>query len=102
MYTRENYQKIKDRINERRQNAEAAADRRRAELALKSPRIKEIDAEMRGVGLEIFKAACAGADMAPIRERNLALGEERRRLIKALGYAEDYDLPKYSCPLCSD
>lgn len=102
MYTRENYQKIKDRINERRQNAEAAADRRRAELALKSPRIKEIDAGMRGVGLEIFKAACAGADMAPIRERNLALGEERRRLIKALGYAEDYDLPKYSCPLCSD
>ncbi len=102
MYTHENYQKIKERIEQRRISAENEADRRRAELASLSPEIKRIDAEMRGVGLEIFRAACAGADMTPIKERNLALGVRRRELIASLGFPEDYDMPKYTCPLCSD
>ncbi len=102
MYTRENYLKIKERIEQRRINAENAADMRRAQLARLSPEIEKIDEDMRGVGLEIFRAACAGADLAPIREKNLALSKRRREIILSLGYPDDYDAPKYSCPLCSD
>ncbi len=102
MYTRENYNKIKERIENRRISAERAADIRRAELEHISPEIKKIDEEMRGVGLEIFRAACSGADLSPIRERNLKLGEKRREIILSLGYPQNYDMPIYSCPLCSD
>ncbi len=102
MYTRENYKKMTERFADKRQNAEAEADRHRSELWLKAPEIKEIDKEMRGVGLEIFRTACAGGDLAPIRERNLALGKRRREIILSLGLPEDYDEPKYSCKKCSD
>ncbi len=102
MYTRENYNKIKERIENKRIAAECAADMRRSELARRSPEIGEIDKTMRGVGLEIFRAACSGQDLAPIREKNLALGKRRREIMLSLGYPEDYDMPKYSCPLCSD
>lgn len=102
MYTHENYKKIKERIEQRRAAAQSAADERRAELEERSPEIKLIDGKMRGVGLEIFRAACSGADMMPIRERNLALGAKRRELIASLGLPEDYDMPRYTCPLCSD
>jgi DNA replication protein DnaC len=102
MYTRENYQKIKERIESKRQKAESDADMRRAELGALSPEIKAIDEEMRGVGLEIFRTACAGGDIGAIREKNLALGKRRREIITSLGLPEDYDEPKYSCPLCSD
>ena len=102
MYARENYLKIKDMIAKRKERAEANADLRRAELAARSPEIREIDAELRGVGLQIFRAACRGEDMTPIRERNLSLSERRRNLIAALGYPKGYDEPDYTCKKCSD
>ncbi len=102
MYTRENYKKIKERIENRRTAAEAEADLRRSELEARSPEIKSIDKEMRNVGLEIFRAACSGADITPIKEKNLALGKRRREIIMSLGLPEDYDEPKYTCPLCQD
>ncbi len=102
MYTRENYKKITERYTDMRQNAQAAADMRRAELESISAELKSIDGQMRGVGLEIFKTACAGGDLTPIREKNLALGKRRREIILSLGYPEDYDEPKYNCNKCSD
>lgn len=89
-------------IAKRKERAEANADLRRAELAARSPEIREIDAELRGVGLQIFRAACRGEDMTPIRERNLSLSERRRNLIAALGYPKGYDEPDYTCKKCSD
>ena len=97
MYTRENYQKIKELIADRKSRAEHAAEIKRGELALRSPEIKKIDRELRGVGLEIFRAACGGEDLTPIREKNLALSERRRDIIRSLGLPEDYDEPKYTC-----
>ena len=102
MYTRENYQKIKELIADRKSRAEHEAEIKRGELALRSPEIKKIDRELRGVGLEIFRAACGGEDLTPIREKNLALSERRRDIIRSLGLPEDYDEPKYTCKKCSD
>lgn len=102
MYTRENFKEVKSIIDIRRSTAQATADRKNAEVAAMSDEIREIDRELRSTGLKLFKAACKGEDITPIRERNQLLCAERRRLIVALGLPEDYTEVKYECPTCSD
>ena len=102
MYGYDNYQKVKAEIEKRRLGAIAEADRRNLELRATSEDIRIIDAELVKTGLLLFKTACDGADIAPIRERNLALNATRRELLKALGYPEDYTEPQYTCKKCSD
>ena len=73
MYSYENYRKVKDEIEKRRLSAINESDRRSAELAYKSSEIQKIDEELSGTGLLLFKTACSGGDIAPIRERNHAI-----------------------------
>ena len=102
MYIHNNFQKVKDKIAARRQNAEAASDARRREVADLSPEVAAIDEELRTVGPQIFRAACAGEDITPIKEKNLALSEKRRQLIAALGFPENYTDAVYTCKICND
>ena len=102
MYSYENYDKVKAEIEKRRLSAIAEADRRNGELREISAEIQIIDEELQGTGLRIFKAACSGEDITPIKERNLALCATRRKIIAELGYPEDYTEVKYSCSDCSD
>ncbi len=102
MYSYENYAKVKAEIERRRTEARATADARSAMLRDISPEINEIDGELSGTGLLLFKTACAGGDITPLRERNQLLVAKRRELIKALGYPEDYTDVHYTCSLCSD
>ena len=102
MYTRENFNKVKAIVEARRQNAIAEAETRNAEVASLSEEIRVIDKELRGVGLLLFKTACAGGDITPIRERNQLLCKERGRALQKLGLGEDYTEVKYTCPKCSD
>ncbi len=102
MYAYENYRKVKDAIEARRIKAIADADARNMEVAALSDDIRVIDAEMRGVGLLLFKTACESKDINEIRKRNLFLGEQRRAALIKLGLPEDYTEVKYACPLCSD
>ena len=50
----------------------------------------------------IFKTACMGGDITPIKERNKELQARRRELIVGLGYPADYTDLKYTCKDCSD
>ena len=102
MYSYENYEKVRDLIEKRREEARRTSEARSIELRLKSKDIKDIDDELRGTGLLIFKTACAGGDIAPIKERNQQLIATRRKLIAELGYPEDYTDVKYTCEKCSD
>lgn len=102
MYSYESYDEVKAEIEARRQKARATADERNLELRAKSHEIDEIDRELAGVGLLIFKTACAGEDIAPIRKRNQELNERRKAIIKSLGYPEDYTDVHYYCTKCSD
>ena len=102
MYAYENFRKVKALIEGRRQNAIAESEARAAEVAAMSEDIRIIDAELRGVGLRFFKAACAGEDVTPIRERNAFLLSERRRALKNMGLPEDYTEVHYTCDRCSD
>ncbi|MBQ8719614.1 MAG: ATP-binding protein [Clostridia bacterium] len=102
MQKQDNYRKVKDEIEKRRINAYATAEARNAELREASELIKAIDEELTKTGLMLFKTACAGGDIAPIRERNAELCRRRREAIVALGYPEDYTELKFTCPDCSD
>ena len=102
MYARENYGKIKAIIEARRQKALKDAEIKNTEVALMSEDIRLIDAELRGTGLRIFKLACEGGDIAPLRDRNLFLVEERKKCLVKLGLPEDYTEVHYTCTECSD
>lgn len=102
MYSYESFNKVKDIIAQRRDDARRESEARSMEMRSLSPEIAEIDEELRGTGPMIFKAACEGRDIAPIKERNLMLNERRREIIKSLGYPDDYTDVKYTCPACLD
>ena len=102
MYARENYSKVKQIIDERRIRAINESDAKNLEVAALSDDIRVIDRELRGTGLRLFKVACEGGDITPIRERNLFLGEQRRAALKKLGLPEDYTDVKFTCQACSD
>ena len=96
------YEKAKAEIEARRNRARADADFRSELIREKSPEVAKIDAELSTTGMLIFKTACSGGDITPIKERNKALQARRREIILSLGYPEDYTDVKYSCPDCSD
>ena len=102
MYTRENYALAKAEIEKRRLDAISTAEERNQDLALESDEIRTIDKELSGTGLLLFRTACMGEDIEPIKERNLALQEKRRAILVKLGYPEDYTDVHYTCKACSD
>ena len=102
MYTRENYALAKAEIEQRRLNAISTAEERNRALALESDEIRAIDNELSGTGLLLFKTACLGQDIEPIRKRNAELMNARKKILVKLGYPEDYTEPQYVCKICSD
>ena len=100
MYGYDNFQKIKSEIEKRRIDALSRSEERNTEVRMLSEEIREIDLELVGTGPLIFKTACEGKDITPIKERNQALMKRRRELLVSFGYPEDYTEIKYHCPIC--
>ena len=96
------YDKARAEIDRRRNEARATAEMRNEILRGESEEIAEIDRELSKTGMLIFKAACEGSDITPIKERNRALQRRRREITVSLGYPEDYTEIKYTCDKCSD
>lgn len=102
MYSYENYHKVKEEIEKRRTDAIARADARAEKLRSESEEIRLIDEKLSKTGLLIFKAACSGEDITPIKEQNKLLNARRGEILKKMGYPEDYSDVKYFCEKCSD
>lgn len=102
MYANENYLKVKEKIENTRSRALSGAAMRDEEVRAKSELIRTIDEELQKTGPELFRAACGGLDITPIKEKNQRLQKKRAEELVRLGYPEDYTEPKFSCPLCSD
>lgn len=102
MHNFENYHKVKEMIEARRQNAVNLSETRKLELRSLSPEIAEIDEELRKTSMKILRVAMSRGNLDEIKEENIRLNERRRAVIRSLGYPEDYDSIKYSCPLCKD
>ena len=94
--------KAKDEIEARRTAAISQAEARNEQLRALSPEINEIDTELSGTGMLIFKTAVSGGDIQPIKERNRMLQARRKQIILSLGYPENYGDTKYTCEKCRD
>ena len=91
----------------RRSEHQAEADALRAQLQERIPRLREIDRELQGISARAVRAALdSGSDpeqaINALRDRSLALQEEKRTLLIRHGYSPDCLTPKIDCPLCQD
>ena len=102
MYNINTVQKVKAELENRRLGAISEAEGRNLEVRRRSERIANIDKELTKTGLLLFRTACAGEDIAPLRLRNQALCQKRREELVKLGYPADYTEVHYTCSLCSD
>ena len=106
-YNSENYRRIRGDYETKYKRAHEDADRRRAQLHEAVPGVREIDAQLGRVGLEIMSAIVKGGaatakQIGEIREKNEQLQAKRAELLSKYGYPEDYSDVRYECSVCSD
>lgn len=99
--------RARERLEQRRQ-ANAAEQRRRLEQVYAcSPRVREIDRELRSqmialMGLAISHGGDVSADLARLERENLLLQSERAERLSELGLPADYTDELCDCPVCRD
>lgn len=105
-YHKENYKRIRAEYETKALMAQRAADGRRMEVEEQIPGLAELDSRLASFGLRIMKTAMEGGNtadaIARLHEENKKILEERRALMEAHGYPEDYCAPRYECETCRD
>ncbi len=98
------YNSILREYDARRLKSHREAMARREELYQKIPRLKELDNAIAHGSIQSAKLSLSGNPeaLSSLREKNAALSAEKKALLVAHGYPEDYLKPKYLCPDCSD
>ena len=105
-YSNSVFQNATDKLSERRLAAEKRADRRRAEIYEKLPRVRELEHQIATCGTEAVKTVLRGGDvvteMTKLKDKNLGLQAELKAILRQNGYDENALEPQYSCPKCND
>ena len=96
-----------DRYERDKQGRAANFEERRAAVYARLPRVEEIDRELRSTMSRIIASALRrGTDPVPavrrLRDENLSLQEEKRRLLESHGFDPELLEEKPNCPLCQD
>ncbi len=107
MYNRKNYIRIKASFAGKQKTAKERAEARKAEIEAKHPEFIRINHALASTGIRIFEAVIGkkeelSARIAALEKENASLLEDRRAMLVAIGYPEDYLDIKYECPLCED
>lgn len=97
------------RLEHRRDSRERCRFELERDLYAREPRLRQIDAALRGTMVDLAELAAGGkpvavdgSEIATIRARNEALQKERTNLLIGLGYAPDVLDATPFCPLCGD
>lgn len=106
-YSRKFHEKVMAEIRNRKNEAEMNATARRNELTAKYPEFLFIEEELAKTGASVIRAFSLTGDdvgiaLANIRQKNEALHNERKKLLKTLKLPEDYLEVKYTCEKCKD
>ena len=105
-YSRENVARIRAEFENRRREAAAASEARKAELYRILPALLPIDQQLSSVGASVLKLALEGGDVeagvARMKEEHTALRARRSKILLAAGYPADYTDIRYRCKACSD
>ena len=108
MSNKDIFREIREEYNTKYLRAREAAALRREEVSKAVPEIGELDRRLSSVGLRIMKTALESSGealdqkMAELRLENQSLMEQKRRLLVANCYPEDYTEVKYECSECND
>ena len=95
------------KFEEDRQQRQERFQSRRESIFLRQPRLRQIEGELRATMSRIIASALRrGTDPLPavevLREENLGLQEEKRRLLAQMGLPEDALEEKPACDKCGD
>lgn len=105
-YSSSVYKAASDTLYERRLNAEKAAERRKEEVYKRFPRVKELEKQISMGGIKAARAVLAGGDVkkavSELRDQDLAMQAEVKRILTDNGYPANYFEPKYFCKKCED
>lgn len=105
-YSKSVYKAASDILHERRLNAEKAAESRKEEVYKRFPRVKELEKQISISGIRAARAVLAGGDVKAevekLRDRDLAMQAEVKRILRDNNYPENYFEPKYFCKKCND
>jgi DNA replication protein DnaC len=105
-YSNSVYKAASDILHERRLNAEKAAERRKEEVYERFPRVKELEKQISMSGIKTARAVLAGGDVkkavSKLRDQDLAMQAEVKRILTDNGYPANYFEPKYFCKKCED
>lgn len=100
-YSNSVYKAASDILHERRLNAEKAAERRKEEVYERFPRVKELEKQISMSGIKTARAVLAGGDVKveveKLRDKDLAMQAEVKRILTDNGYPANYFEPKYFC-----
>jgi DNA replication protein DnaC len=99
--------KAREELDGRRRRREAELKRRTAQVYAKSPRVRELDIQIRTCAAQAIAAAVSGLDDAQseverISEENIALQQQREYEIVRAGFPKNYLDDSYSCEKCHD
>lgn len=106
-YSKDIYRLAQQELDRRRDNAQRTAELRRTELEEALPRLGEIQREMCATGLEAVRASIGSTGdisrtLENLRNKNLALQEERAKLLSQADLPADFLEIHYTCPKCQD
>lgn len=105
-YRKEDYIRIKGEYAAKYRHAQELATERRLRLYGEIPAVRQLDAELAKTGMEIMKVIAEKGNveesLLAIRRRNEDLQAQRRQLLQAHGYAENYTDVQYECDKCGD
>lgn len=105
-YSKQIYARANAELKIRRARAENTAAEHKAKFRAVCPEALDIENEMAKTGLAAVRAVGAGKDAVKVIENlakyNLELQSQRKMLLTAHGFPEDYLTPAYTCPVCED
>ncbi len=95
------------RFGEEKQRRKAEKEAAKEFLYAELPRLKAIEAELRGTMTRLMRLTLSGGEnrqqqLYELKEENLALQHERGRLLQERGYPANYLSDEPACPLCND
>lgn len=104
-YPKQVYQKANEELARRRQAAADLTAARVLEIARVVPEAPRIMREMAETAMNVTRTVIANPQRAEelisqLRERNLALQEQRAQLLKSAGYPADYLAEQKACDTC--
>ncbi|MDR0979246.1 MAG: ATP-binding protein [Lachnospiraceae bacterium] len=93
------------KYEKKRLAAELDAEKRKQELYLKNPKLEEIEKELTSFAISSAKAILnnnSNNNLIDLKNKINNLKKEKIKILSNLNLNEDYLLPKYECPICSD